>query len=53
MTVFYSLFRSIGYKSLQADPELPFNAKAGIVPNVDGRVEPGLYAAGWLGTGPR
>ena len=25
----------------------------GIVPNEDGRVSPGVYTAGWLGTGPR
>lgn len=47
------VLRSIGYKSLPVDPELPFNPQTGIVPNQEGRVLPGLYAAGWLATGPR
>jgi len=47
------VLRSIGYKSIQAEQGLPFDPKRGVVPNTDGRVESGLYAAGWLGTGPR
>ena len=33
--------RSIGYKSVQAEASLPFDAKEGFVPNEGGRVEPG------------
>jgi len=47
------VLRSIGYKSVQAEANLPFDAKKGVVPNEGGRVEPGLYTAGWLATGPR
>ena len=32
---------------------IPFDEKKGLVPNVDGKVEDGLYCAGWLATGPR
>jgi len=48
------VFRSIGYKSVQADPALPFDKRKGIVPNDKGRVIsiPGLYTGGWLSTGP-
>ena len=49
------VLRSIGYRSVQADPSLPFDTVRGVVPNGEGRVEgeEGLYVAGWLGTGPR
>ena len=47
------VLRSIGYKSIQADKDLPFNDKKGVAINVDGRVSEGVYAAGWLATGPR
>lgn len=43
---------SIGYKSVQADPDIPFNEKSGTVRNVNGEVDRGLYVAGWLATGP-
>lgn len=43
---------SIGYKSIQADPDIPFNEKSGTARNVNGVVDNGLYAAGWLATGP-
>ncbi|XP_061392557.1 NADPH:adrenodoxin oxidoreductase, mitochondrial [Musca vetustissima] len=56
------VLRSIGYKSSCADKELCFDARAGMVANVNGRVlknandatsvDPGLYTAGWLATGP-
>ncbi|XP_073845860.1 NADPH:adrenodoxin oxidoreductase, mitochondrial [Musca autumnalis] len=56
------VLRSIGYKSSCADNDLCFDARAGLVANVNGRVlrnikdttsvEPGLYTAGWLATGP-
>lgn len=44
--------RSIGYKSTKVDESIPFDARAGIVKNDTGRVENGLYTAGWLATGP-
>jgi len=49
------VLRSIGYKSVSAEPSLPFDSKRGVVPNMEGRVtgEEGLYVAGWLATGPR
>lgn len=43
---------SIGYKSVQADPDIPFNEKAGTARNLHGKIEEGLYTAGWLATGP-
>jgi len=47
--------RSVGFKSVRADPALPFDEKKCVVPNIGGRVEGrnGLYVAGWVGTGPR
>jgi len=49
------VIRSVGFKSTNVDPKLPFNDQKGIVPNVEGRVDgvKGLYVAGWVGTGPR
>ena len=49
------VLRSIGYRSVRADPDLPFDPVRGVVPNSEGRVEgeEGLYVAGWLATGPR
>ena len=49
------VLRSIGYRSVAADPVLPFDQARGVVPNTAGRVEgaQGLYVAGWLATGPR
>merc|ERR1712013_897578 len=49
------VLRSIGYKSVSAEPSLHFDSKRGVVPNMEGRVtgEEGLYVAGWLATGPR
>ncbi|MEQ8228116.1 MAG: FAD-dependent oxidoreductase [Rhodospirillales bacterium] len=42
---------AIGYRS---DPMegAPFDEKAGIIPNRDGRVDDGLYAVGWIKRGP-
>ena len=42
---------AIGYRS---DPMegAPFDDKAGIIPNRDGRVDDGLYAVGWIKRGP-
>ena len=47
------VLRSIGYFAVPVESDIPYDAKKGIVPNVDGKVEPGLYCAGWLATGPR
>lgn len=57
------VLRSIGYKSISMDSELNFDERHGLVCNVGGRVltrepidggqfERGLYACGWLATGP-
>ncbi|EDV56498.1 NADPH:adrenodoxin oxidoreductase, mitochondrial [Drosophila erecta] len=55
------ILRSIGYKSSCVDTGISFDTRRGRVHNVDGRilkddasgkVDPGLYVAGWLGTGP-
>ncbi|XP_034249133.1 NADPH:adrenodoxin oxidoreductase, mitochondrial-like [Thrips palmi] len=46
------VLRSIGYKSVCADPTVPFDSKRGKVMNVNGRVDKGVYSAGWLSTGP-
>jgi ferredoxin--NADP+ reductase len=54
------VFRSIGYKGV-ALPDVPFDAKAGVIPNAAGRViDPaaggtarvGEYVAGWIKRGP-
>jgi ferredoxin/flavodoxin---NADP+ reductase len=45
------VFRSVGYRGV-ALPEVPFDEKAGIIPNEGGRVAPGVYAAGWIKRGP-
>jgi ferredoxin--NADP+ reductase len=42
---------AIGYRSDPLDGA-PFDDKQGIVPNDDGRVDDGLYAAGWIKRGP-
>merc|ERR1711953_41209 len=49
------ILRSIGYFAVPVEDGIPYDAKSGIVPNVEGRVtgENGLYCAGWLATGPR
>ena len=53
------VFRSVGYRGV-AIPGLPFDEKAGVVPNDQGRVLdpasrqplPGVYVAGWIKRGP-
>lgn len=51
------VFKSIGYKGV-ALPGLPFDDKAGVVPNEKGRVVasgaslPGVYVTGWQKRGP-
>lgn len=56
------VFRSIGYKSINVvGDDLNFDNRKGLVPNVHGQVlrhaneqsvEAGLYASGWLASGP-
>jgi ferredoxin/flavodoxin---NADP+ reductase len=45
------VFRSVGYRGV-AVPGVPFDERRGTIPNDGGRVEPGLYAAGWIKRGP-
>ncbi|MEI8256419.1 MAG: FAD-dependent oxidoreductase [Deltaproteobacteria bacterium] len=53
------VFRSIGYFGVPV-PGVPFDVKAGVIPNRDGRVttspggevQPGTYAVGWIRRGP-
>lgn len=54
------VFRSVGYKGVPIDG-VPFDARAGVVPNADGRVltapgatttVPGTYVTGWIKRGP-
>jgi ferredoxin/flavodoxin---NADP+ reductase len=45
------VFRSVGYRGV-ALAGLPFDEEAHTIPNEGGRVEPGLYAAGWIKRGP-
>ncbi|XP_023226420.1 NADPH:adrenodoxin oxidoreductase, mitochondrial-like isoform X1 [Centruroides sculpturatus] len=49
------ILRSIGYRSLSIDPELPFDKEKGIIPNINGRVvgTNDLYCSGWVRTGPK
>lgn len=42
---------SIGYRSEPLEGA-PFDEKKGIIPNDNGRIEPGLYAVGWIKRGP-
>ncbi|KAH3862064.1 hypothetical protein DPMN_025023 [Dreissena polymorpha] len=48
------VLRSIGYKGRPIDPAVPFDTRAGIIPNREGRVtgETCLYCSGWVGRGP-
>lgn len=55
------VFRSVGYKG-RALAGVPFDARAGVVPNIGGRVVeqagsatvvPGVYVAGWIKRGPQ
>ncbi|KAK4882126.1 hypothetical protein RN001_005445 [Aquatica leii] len=43
---------SIGYKAIQADPDIPFDDDTGRVINEKGKIDNGLYTTGWLATGP-
>ena len=45
------VFRSVGYRGIPL-PGVPFDERSGTIPNEGGRVEPGVYAAGWIKRGP-
>jgi ferredoxin/flavodoxin---NADP+ reductase len=45
------VFRSVGYRGV-ALPGVPFDEDTGTIPNEGGRVEPGVYVAGWIKRGP-
>ncbi|CAM3860461.1 FAD-dependent oxidoreductase [Smaragdicoccus niigatensis] len=45
------VLRSIGYRGT-ALPDVPFDESRGVIPNVNGRVAPGVYATGWIKRGP-
>jgi len=51
------VLRSIGYRGLPT-PDMPFDERAGVIPNTEGRVlrdgqiAPGEYVAGWIKRGP-
>ena len=45
------VFRSVGYKGVEL-PGVPFDERSGTIPNKGGRVEPGVYCAGWIKRGP-
>ncbi|MDP9262618.1 MAG: FAD-dependent oxidoreductase [Actinomycetota bacterium] len=45
------VFRSVGYRGVEL-PGVPFDEGSGTVPNERGRVEPGVYVAGWIKRGP-
>jgi len=44
-------FRSIGYRGVPIEG-IPFDEGRGVIPNESGRVEPGVYAVGWIKRGP-
>ncbi|MEY4492210.1 MAG: hypothetical protein RL085_621 [Actinomycetota bacterium] len=53
-----AVYRAVGYFGSPL-PEIPFDAKAGVIPNSGGRVLaadgqqlPGIYATGWIKRGP-
>jgi ferredoxin--NADP+ reductase len=45
------VFRSVGYHGVEL-PGVVFDVKSGTIPNEGGRVEPGVYCAGWIKRGP-
>ena len=47
-----TVISAIGYRSTPF-PGLPFDPLRGVVANAQGRVEPGVYAAGWCKRGPQ
>jgi ferredoxin--NADP+ reductase len=45
------VFRSVGYRGVPL-AGLPFDERSCTIPNDRGRVEPGVYCAGWIKRGP-
>ena len=45
------VIRAIGYRA-HPIPDLPFDEQRAVVPNEQGRVEPGTYVTGWIKRGP-
>ena len=45
------VFRSVGYRGVEL-PDVVFDPASGTIPNEGGRVEPGVYCAGWIKRGP-
>jgi ferredoxin--NADP+ reductase len=45
------VFRSVGYLGVEL-PGVAFDVRRGTIPNEGGRVEPGVYCAGWIKRGP-
>jgi ferredoxin--NADP+ reductase len=45
------VFRSVGYHGVEL-PGVVFDEKSGTIPNEGGRIEPGVYCAGWIKRGP-
>jgi ferredoxin/flavodoxin---NADP+ reductase len=45
------VFRSVGYQGVEL-PGVPFDPASGTIPNEGGRVESGVYCAGWIKRGP-
>ncbi|SDK30317.1 FAD-dependent oxidoreductase [Streptomyces indicus] len=45
------VLRSVGYRARPV-PGLPFDERTATVPHDGGRVEPGVYVAGWIKRGP-
>jgi ferredoxin--NADP+ reductase len=45
------VLRAIGYRATPVK-DLPFDDQRAVVPNDAGRVEPGVYVAGWIKRGP-
>ncbi|MDN3310396.1 FAD-dependent oxidoreductase [Microbacterium oryzae] len=46
-----AIYRAVGYYGTRVEGA-PFDAARGVIPNVEGRVQPGLYATGWIKRGP-
>ena len=46
-----AVYRAVGYFGSEL-PEIPYDAKHGVIPNDGGRVAPGVYATGWIKRGP-
>jgi ferredoxin--NADP+ reductase len=45
------VFRSVGYHGVEL-PDVAFDTASGTIPNERGRIEPGVYCAGWIKRGP-